>query len=334
MATFNADIKLTKAAVERIKIHDLSQEFLNQSSSPLDLAILDSMDWDKKSEEPQLTEAFIEEHADRVNWKIICNHQNLSEAFIEKFKDRVDWKIISCKQKLSEVFIMKYKAKLCWSDVCAYQKLSEKFMIKMSKYIDWGIVCEVQEMSESFIIKHQGNMSWENIFIGQRLSEAFIAKYHHMHEDSLTLAGNNQLLSEKFIIEYADDMCWISISSSQPITEQFVLENLDRIRWRFLSKNCIIKYYSHSFLINNPIVWKEVWDIIAPNTMHDIEFACRYKDKLNTKPWKVRKALENADRIDAINCNDIFPPEINKCILTFIFYDQTPRFWRDIPCDA
>ena len=54
-----------------------------------------------------LTEDFIREFQDKVNWKCISFYQTLSEDFIIEFKDKVDWEYISKYQKLSEDFIKK-----------------------------------------------------------------------------------------------------------------------------------------------------------------------------------------------------------------------------------
>jgi len=39
----------------------------------------------------KLSEEFIREHQDKVNWFDICYYQALSEDFIREFKDKVDW---------------------------------------------------------------------------------------------------------------------------------------------------------------------------------------------------------------------------------------------------
>ena len=61
--------------------------------------------WTSVSKHEGLTEDFIREFADKVNWCYISLCQHLSEDFICEFKDRVSWYYISIFQHLSEDFI-------------------------------------------------------------------------------------------------------------------------------------------------------------------------------------------------------------------------------------
>lgn len=44
-----------------------------------------------------------------MNWKYISKHQTLSEEFIREFKDYVDWDEINFRQKLSKDFRKEFK---------------------------------------------------------------------------------------------------------------------------------------------------------------------------------------------------------------------------------
>ena len=54
--------------------------------------------------------------------------QNLSEDFIREFKDKVDWGKISCNQNLSKDFIREFKDKVYWKKISSKQKLSDDFI--------------------------------------------------------------------------------------------------------------------------------------------------------------------------------------------------------------
>jgi len=53
----------------------------------------------------ELSENFIREFQDKLDWSFICQDQRLSEEFIIEFKDKVNWKFVSGYQKLSLKFI-------------------------------------------------------------------------------------------------------------------------------------------------------------------------------------------------------------------------------------
>lgn len=98
-----------------------------------------TFDWDciiyyKNSE---LTEDFIREFKDKVDWHNISKCQTLSEDFIREFQNKVEWKNISFNQKLSEDFIREFKDKVDWKWISCKQKLSEDFVKEFQDKVDW-----------------------------------------------------------------------------------------------------------------------------------------------------------------------------------------------------
>ena len=75
----------------------------------------------------KLSEEFIREFKDKVDWWCISRYQELSEDFIREFKNRVIWKMISKYQTLSEEFIREFKNSVDWEMISYYQTLSEDF---------------------------------------------------------------------------------------------------------------------------------------------------------------------------------------------------------------
>ena len=64
----------------------------------------------------------------REQWVDISINQSLSEDFIREFQDKVDWDWISKYQNLSEDFIREFKDKVDWYYISKYQKVSNKFI--------------------------------------------------------------------------------------------------------------------------------------------------------------------------------------------------------------
>ena len=61
-----------------------------------------------------LSEDFIREFNDKVDWSAICRYQKLSEGFIREFKDKVHWGVVSIYQNnlsLEEYIIKNYELK-------------------------------------------------------------------------------------------------------------------------------------------------------------------------------------------------------------------------------
>ena len=135
-----------------------------------------SIDWRAVSEKP-LTEEFIREFQDKVNWNFISTYQKLSEDFIREFQDKVNWKNISVYQKLSENFIRKFQDKVDWDKISRLQTLSEKFIRKFQYKVRWSGISKHQRLSEDFICEFQDKVFWSYISKYQRLSKDFISKF-------------------------------------------------------------------------------------------------------------------------------------------------------------
>ena len=157
----------------------------------------------------------------------ISASQKLSEDFIREFEDNVDWGCISANQKLSENFIREFQDKVNWNWISKYQKLSESFIRKFKDYVDWGSISKHQKLSESFIRKFKDYVDWESISASQNLSENFIRKFKNYVDWGYI--SKYQKLSESFIREFKDKVNWYWTSKYQKLSENFIREFKDRL---------------------------------------------------------------------------------------------------------
>ena len=169
-------------------------------------------DWAAISRNPNLTEEFIEVHADKVDWYWISMYQKLSEEFIEKHADKVDWDCISRDQKLSEEFIERYAGEVDWYWISERQKLSEKFIERHTEEIYWNCISGYQKLSEKFIEKHADKVNWEYISMCQKLSEEFIER--HADKVDWYWISTYQKLSEEFIERHSSTLSMSRINGS------------------------------------------------------------------------------------------------------------------------
>lgn len=86
-----------------------------------------------------LSEKFIEEYADKLDWNYLSFYQSLSESFVEKHIDKVNFENYIIKHIVSESFIEKHIDSLtpiCWYTIFnCYPTLSEEFKTKYSNKI-------------------------------------------------------------------------------------------------------------------------------------------------------------------------------------------------------
>ncbi|GIY32772.1 uncharacterized protein CEXT_484971 [Caerostris extrusa] len=117
-----------------------------------------------------LSEDFIREFQDKVNWVNITGKQALSEHFIREFQDKVNWVNISGKQALSEDFIREFQDKINWGNISEYQKLNEDFIREFKDKVDWVCISKYQKISEDFIREFKDTVNWYCISEYQKLS--------------------------------------------------------------------------------------------------------------------------------------------------------------------
>jgi hypothetical protein len=94
--------------------------------------LMQYVDWNKVSRQPDLTEDFIREFQDHLDWEVISAQNTLSEDFIREMKDKVDWNEISMREDLDEDFIREFQDRVNWCYVSdsVWEDLSPEFRKK------------------------------------------------------------------------------------------------------------------------------------------------------------------------------------------------------------
>lgn len=103
-----------------------------------------------------LTEDFLYEYRDSLNWNCICTWQDLSEKFIWYMRKYINWETILENQKLSEKFIRENSARFKhehWYSLSLNQKIkfSEEFMREYRDLLEWTSLCDKQHFTLDFI---------------------------------------------------------------------------------------------------------------------------------------------------------------------------------------
>jgi hypothetical protein len=90
--------------------------------------------------------------------------QTLSESFIREFADKINWYGISDSQQLSESFMREFADKLNWQDISTYQILSKSFIREFADRVDWWMIIENQHcMTKQLISKFIDRIDWDNV---------------------------------------------------------------------------------------------------------------------------------------------------------------------------
>ncbi len=123
----------------------------------------------------EMAEFLYEIGAAEDNLNEICHMRGLSEDFIREFQDKVNWRAVSEYQTLSVDFIREFQNKIeetrSWDRISGYQKLSEDFIREFKDKLSWGKISYFQKLSEDFIREFQDKVNWEYIQSNENISD-------------------------------------------------------------------------------------------------------------------------------------------------------------------
>lgn len=103
------------------------------------------IDWEKLSK-TSLSESFIEEFWDKLDWRSVSRYAKLSEDFMIRNSHRVNWRMIARYQTLSETFIKQFANSIDWNGVSRYQKLRPKFIWDYRNWVNWKLIFKYQDI--------------------------------------------------------------------------------------------------------------------------------------------------------------------------------------------
>lgn len=162
--------------------------------------------WNEISNRHDLTEDFIREFANSINWRVLSGSQNLvlSNDFLEEFQDEIFWPWISSYKNLELKDLRRWKNKLNWKVVCRNQKLSEEAIREFSDRMDWDNVSTWQKLSENLMEDVLSQLDIASITCNQKLSEDFIEKHWDVFKPYINFIARHQKLSAPFVWKYID----------------------------------------------------------------------------------------------------------------------------------
>ncbi|MGD1841932.1 MAG: hypothetical protein ACFB0B_13715 [Thermonemataceae bacterium] len=136
----------------------------------------------------RLSEAFIKDFQEKIDWEDAKTYDNGSAGFVRKFAPYVNWQLILGKDKsgnpiqYDEPFLRDFQdkfSKSMWKQISKEQQLSEAFIEDFQERLNWKLLSRHQQLSEPFIEKFEKKVNWPFIFKYQLLSPTFRKKFQH-----------------------------------------------------------------------------------------------------------------------------------------------------------
>lgn len=122
-----------------------------------------------------ITLNFIREFCRLVNWDIISKRDDLTEEFIIEFEQRINFYNIQY-NNLSIYFIRRYKHLLNWDKLSNKPYLNEEYYEEFQSYINWNIISNKQ-LSESFIKKYKNKLNLEYL-LANNFNQSLLLEFH------------------------------------------------------------------------------------------------------------------------------------------------------------
>ena len=105
--------------------------------------------------------------------------KTLTEEFIRNNKNKINWFYISKDQKLNENFIREFQDKVYWKEISKYQKLSNKFLIEFKNKVNWFYL--LKKYGYNLAINNS-NISGKYILYYKIISNNFNSDYLELNE--------------------------------------------------------------------------------------------------------------------------------------------------------
>lgn len=182
----------------------------------------------------KLSDSFMEEYQQKLNWSWISCYQILGEDTIKKFKEQVDWTFISYKQLLSIDFILEFHDYIDWYTIMKNPFLQLDFIIRCQQYLDWDSVSQHMTINIPLLKKYQERLNWDLISSERILNEKIILEFEDFLNFELLLKNEKQQHVHKYYSQRIIDILSPHFDNYKIYHEQaLIIQN----KWKDFKEN-------------------------------------------------------------------------------------------------
>jgi hypothetical protein len=183
------------------------------------------VDWDQVCDD--LSEDFIREFADKLNWLHVSRNSRLSENVIRDFKDQVDWPAVSMSQQLSEPFIEEFCDRISWEQLSASPFAhSIEFLRAHALQLDWNSISWNAPNLVDLAAAFPERISWGGFANARNLTTEFLVLHQAKFDWSRMV-----WLTEDQVREFASQVHWVNLATArwEPWVESVLREHSSQI---------------------------------------------------------------------------------------------------------
>ena len=129
---------------------------------------------------------FVDDHIDKIKWKVFSYIKKLNEDFIIKYNNHLDLKAISHNHFLSEKIINMYSHKLCWDNLSLKQNFTLKQIKKYQKQINFFCLSYNKNLTIDIIRQYKDKLDWDIITETFMMDKNFINEFTYVFSNGTT----------------------------------------------------------------------------------------------------------------------------------------------------
>lgn len=187
-----------------------------------------------------LSEDYIENHLDSVDFDDISLYQNLSIKFLIKYSDKINWKLYSVNPNITMDAIEFFADKISWTNFCINGKLLNSSVIyNYRDHMIWNIVLNKQQLdlqlliilSEIYRKNPSGEVEksfWKAISRYQEFDLEYAAEYSTYID--WKLASKNSLLNELVLQAFLKEIDISEVLKTRKLSNDFLYKNKEYIK--------------------------------------------------------------------------------------------------------
>lgn len=227
-------------------------------------------DW--KNASRMLPESLIRANVEKVDWQAI--YRGLTEPFMREFQDRLNWLHLSRHAQLSEQLIRDFQDRVDWPSISWFQTLSEPFIEAFAHRIDFTHLSRSETpRSIAFLQKHEDKLHWSYLAGAAPNLGELLEAFPHRIDPRATFTRPRPT---ELIQQHAANLDW---SQMLWLTEDQARLFADRVHWAKLACARWEPWVETLLRENEHRVDEEAWNEV----LNEGRISLAYKNELRAR---------------------------------------------------
>lgn len=258
-----------------------------------------------------LTENFVINHADSINWEVFsdsCDISKYSLDFFDRFKNNIRWDKINWTNNVNKEFLQKFKDRIYSENFCDFFQLvnEHEYFGEEQEYIDY-----LRSIRPTFLEEYSHLFCW-NIL---SCIFPFTLQETEKYQDKINWLEYtfNNYKTPEIIIKFKQNLKESSLNNDY---EHYITNIFCNLDYSVINHELVHHYIDDIFEL--PLMTQDdIWDNISRYIILEKEMIIEYLDFLNLSIILNRIAIQKSEAH-----NEMVLLETNKITKNNIFYNR------------